>query len=146
MWSSSIPISVFHGPHWVQHETPQGVRKVRLRSPSSHSHIDTCISSTFRGFVTELTQFFFKDAKILLFPPPHEITHQHGSLLEGLGKLLCLRIEGKHYSVSGRKGLWVIHHFLLPTPQGKQLVLLTTFERLIFKKLIKMTVSLSRSY
>lgn len=72
MWSGSIPISIFEGPHWVQQETPQGVRKVRLRSPSSHSHIDTCASSTFRGFVTEFTQLlaFFKDTKIMLFPLP----------------------------------------------------------------------------
>lgn len=50
-----------------------------------------------------------------------QITHQHGSLLEGLGKPVCLRTEGKHYSVSGRKGLWVSHHFLLPTPQGQKI-------------------------
>lgn len=33
-----------------------------------------------------------------------------------------------------------------PLLGGKKLVLLTTFERLIFKKLIKMTISLSRSH
>lgn len=33
-----------------------------------------------------------------------------------------------------------------PLLGGKKLVLLTTFERLIFKKLIKMTISLSRAH
>lgn len=90
MWSGSIPISVFHGPHWVQQETPQGVRKVRLRPPS-HSHIDTWTSSTFRGFVTEFTQlfvFFFKDTKIMLFPFP----------LKSLSMAHCLKGLASHFA------------------------------------------------
>ena len=51
---------------------------------------------------------------------PFQITHQHGSLPERLGKTVCLRTEGKYYSVSGRKGLWVLHRFLLPTPWGQK--------------------------
>lgn len=52
---------------------------------------------------------------------PLQITHQHGSLPEGVGKTVCLRTEGKHYELSGRKGLWVLHHFLLPTPRGQKI-------------------------
>ena len=52
---------------------------------------------------------------------PLQIAHQHGSLPEGVGKTVCLRIEGKHYGVSRRKGLWVLHHFLLPTPRGQKI-------------------------
>lgn len=68
--------------------------------------------------MAQLLAFCFKGKQKYMSP---QITHQHGSLLEGLGKPVCLRTEGKHYSVSGRKGLWVSHHFLLPTPQGQKI-------------------------
>lgn len=42
------------------------------------------------------------------------------------------------------KGLWALHASSSAHSSGKKLVLLTIFERLIFKKLIKMTISLSR--
>lgn len=73
------PSSVFHGPHWVQYETPQGVRKVRLRSPSSQAtltHVPAVHLGDLWLSLLAFSFFFFKDAKIMLLAPPHEITHK----------------------------------------------------------------------
>lgn len=80
-------------------------------------------SSIHWGFVaiTQLLAFFKKGNQDYDISPPNHPSGTHGSQPEGVGKTVCLRIKGKQYGVSGRKGLWVLHHFLLPTPRGQKI-------------------------
>lgn len=66
-----------------------------------------------------------------------QITHQDGLLLKDLASH-CASEQKADASVSGRKGLWVLHaSSFCPLLRGKKLVLLTIFERLIFRKINK---------
>lgn len=66
---------------------------------------------------------------------PLQITHQHGSLPEGLGKTVCLFASERKantivYQEEKASGYYTAS--FCPLLGGKKLVLFTTFERLIF--------------
>lgn len=87
----------------------------------------THVPAYIQGFVT-IIQFLvvalvvaLRRPKLCYFPhlsPKSLISMAH--CLKGL--VSHFASEGKHYSVSGRKGLWVLYHFLLlPTRQGQKI-------------------------
>lgn len=113
------PHQCLHGPHWVQQETPQGVRKVRLRSLPSHSHADTWAGRTLResGANSALRFFFFREVKIMIVPKL------------AISMAPCLKDLASHFaseqkastSVQEKRPLGIPRFLLLPIPQGQKI-------------------------
>lgn len=112
--------------------------------PQPHGH--TCQQYTLGicGCYSAFSFFKKRKPRLWYFPSKSPISMAH--CLKELARQFAWeqKANTKVYQEEKASGYYTTS--FCPLLGGKKLVLLTTFERLIFKKLIKMTISLSRAH